>query len=277
MKKLTAVSVFLVSGLMTGTTQETAQKIMGKNYIGIADVQNSLGVKYTPEQRKVLATIPYSEATLRETATTHILVAGYPLTFSELMFSLLQHGVRVTDYQNVTFASRKEGQIAFKLVSENRIGLKLFQELFGSWRESTGEGGVHYAPLPDSNVRVALRWYLLQKEIFFPAIPKTGDEIGDDGKKELKLFTPTPGAKYEGIPSRELLYVMTLNRIARGEELFSQTTASTSTDCRIRNYGGKQDLTFKKGELVISDTVMYYMTGFKDRPRLGRAALRKYD
>ncbi len=66
-------------------TQSRAREIMGKNFLGTEEVAIFFGVTYHYQQLQQLSTIPFSEEFLWEHRNTHILVAGFPITLSEIV------------------------------------------------------------------------------------------------------------------------------------------------------------------------------------------------
>jgi len=71
--------------------QDLASEIMGKNFLGVEEVRQSLGVQLTEEELEKVRDIPFSTRTLRECKDSHILFLGVghdkegrPLTISRL-------------------------------------------------------------------------------------------------------------------------------------------------------------------------------------------------
>lgn len=73
----------LNSVVMT-TETDLAHDIMGKNFFGLNEVSVHYGVEFGNGLVAALATIPFSEATLRNCKDTHILVAGFPMTILDI-------------------------------------------------------------------------------------------------------------------------------------------------------------------------------------------------
>lgn len=76
---------FLKHSIDDGDTlsQETARRIMGRNFLGIAEVTEHLR-RAKPAELRALAEIPFSEERLRACARTHLLVADIGLASSNL-------------------------------------------------------------------------------------------------------------------------------------------------------------------------------------------------
>lgn len=58
---------------------ETAEKIMGRNYIGLDDIAEHSDIIIFQEDREFFSRIPYSQALLEQCQHTHILIPGFPL------------------------------------------------------------------------------------------------------------------------------------------------------------------------------------------------------
>lgn len=61
-----------------------AKAIMGTNFLGIDEVEQAFGVKYSSGDRAKLAQIPFDEATLKACVRTHVLVAGFPMSINDV-------------------------------------------------------------------------------------------------------------------------------------------------------------------------------------------------
>lgn len=65
-------------------SQKLARGIMGKNFLGREEVRRGYGIAFTDAQLDALGRIPYSEETLIASRDTHVLVAGAPLSLTEI-------------------------------------------------------------------------------------------------------------------------------------------------------------------------------------------------
>lgn len=61
-----------------------AKVIMGRNFLGIDEVEQAFGVTYSAGDRAKLAQIPFPEEVLRACADTHVLVAGFPMSINDV-------------------------------------------------------------------------------------------------------------------------------------------------------------------------------------------------
>ncbi|TAL50646.1 hypothetical protein EPN81_02180 [Patescibacteria group bacterium] len=86
--------ILKAQGLKRGLSEKTqalqervntslAPEIMGRNFLGISQVEEHLGI-LTHEQKEALATIPFSLETLRECADTHVLIADIGTSILDL-------------------------------------------------------------------------------------------------------------------------------------------------------------------------------------------------
>jgi len=63
---------------------QTANRIMGRNFIDPIAAEKFLEITYTERQYQDLTKIPFSKTTLEECKDTHILFPGYPLSLADL-------------------------------------------------------------------------------------------------------------------------------------------------------------------------------------------------
>ena len=61
-----------------------AKAIMGTNFLGIEEVEQAFGVKYSSGDRAKIARVTFDEAMLKACAKTHILVAGFPMSVNDV-------------------------------------------------------------------------------------------------------------------------------------------------------------------------------------------------
>jgi hypothetical protein len=61
-----------------------AKVIMGRNFLGIEEVEQAFGVKYSSGDRAKLAQVPFDEVTLKTCAKTYVLVAGFPMSINDI-------------------------------------------------------------------------------------------------------------------------------------------------------------------------------------------------
>ena len=119
-----ATSAMVASSLVTEVRR--AYEIMGENVLGIKRVIKHFHVTYTNHELRGLALVPFSEETLERCKNTHLLIAGYPMSISQI----------------------------FKRIPEN------FRNMFF---EKTP---VYTHETFITHKKVDLRWYLIRKEIF---------------------------------------------------------------------------------------------------------------
>lgn len=79
--------------------QNAAKEIMGNNYFGVEDVIKYLKVRPTRKQLAELADIPYSMKTLQELKESHMLVAVFPMSLTEMFNNKLFRSIFVKDYK----------------------------------------------------------------------------------------------------------------------------------------------------------------------------------
>lgn len=116
------VRFWKMGGYDASTDQKIARAIMGLAFVGPEDVTELLEVRYSAKQLMQLEPIPFTEATLREVAQTHILVAGYPLSIDDIQ-KKVPHLFYTSEggwYANEAFA-RKKVRLAWHLVRRDIV------------------------------------------------------------------------------------------------------------------------------------------------------------
>jgi len=79
-----------VFGVKESPDQKIARSILGKDFIGIEEVEKNLGVAFTQIDLAELEKIPFTEETLEACKGTHIPVPGYPLTALDIEEKILR-------------------------------------------------------------------------------------------------------------------------------------------------------------------------------------------
>lgn len=65
-------------------SEQRAQSIMGKNFLGVDEVATHFHARFTIDELATLSYVPFSEEVLRRCASTHLLVAGYPMSIMDI-------------------------------------------------------------------------------------------------------------------------------------------------------------------------------------------------
>jgi len=137
-------------------TPTTPRKIMGRNFLSIAEVEQHFGVTYSEEQLKSLAEIPFSEATLKECKDTHILVAGFPMTILDIRTKIyskkmeicfVPRGVRYRlsengGYSAQAFAATEKVGLRWYLIRKDIVNHSFSAETFNDAKRLLGPGDV---------------------------------------------------------------------------------------------------------------------------------------
>ena len=110
----------------TTSDQKRAREIMGKNFLGIEEVTKHYGMAFSAEQLASLATIPFSEATLKACKDTHILVAGFPMTILEIRAKAPKnpktfYSYKDAWYNNEAFAANERVELRWYLIRKNIV------------------------------------------------------------------------------------------------------------------------------------------------------------
>jgi len=117
------------------TSQNRAREILGRNFLGIEVATKHFDAAFTSETPVALASVPFSESTLEECKTTHLLVAGFPMTVLDVR------------------ANTTRGSKAFDSYAYGEIW-------FNTERFATTE-------------KVNLGWYLLRKEVVSGSVERS--------------------------------------------------------------------------------------------------------
>jgi hypothetical protein len=126
-----------VAPVKESPSQQTARAIMGRNFLGIEDVQKRFDVTYTPEQLASLEQVPFTAEVLEECKDTHILFPGYPITILDIRQRTKKKA------KKVFYADRDAWYNDQKFAKDEEVGL---------------------------------RWYLIRKDIVENSTSKTWDE-----------------------------------------------------------------------------------------------------
>lgn len=103
--------------------ENLARVIMGENFLGIEEVTRHFGVSFTQKQAKELVDIPFTEAELQECRSTHLLVAGYPLSFPDVRKTASSLFYRSEDawYDEHAFATDEKVDLRWYLVRKDVV------------------------------------------------------------------------------------------------------------------------------------------------------------
>ena len=120
------VNLAFNNGYEDTSSQRRAREIMGNNFIGIGEVQGYFGLIFSPHQTRILAEIPYSEQTLRETKDSCLLFPGYPFSIVDLQNLLGGESSLREDIYSKLFASDKVFA-RWYLISKSPWGTSLYE------------------------------------------------------------------------------------------------------------------------------------------------------
>jgi len=116
------VVVFIQRGGYEPTiSQRQAKEIMGKNFLGIEEVTQHLGVQFTEKELVQLREIPFTEGVLQECKDTHILVAGYPLSIIDVREKASDLFYHQDWYDNEEFAKKEKVDLRWYLVKKDIV------------------------------------------------------------------------------------------------------------------------------------------------------------
>lgn len=104
--------------------QKAARLIMGKNFLGIEEVEQRFGVRFSEKELAQLAEIPWSEQELLERKDTHILFPGYPLTILDIRDKAPKGAFYPYEnawYNNQNFARNKKVNLCWYLIRKQAV------------------------------------------------------------------------------------------------------------------------------------------------------------
>jgi hypothetical protein len=121
------------------TCQKRAREIMGKNFFGIEEAIKHFGINPTHQQLATLSEIPFSEALLKQSKDTYILVAVFPLSILEIRDKVERKFFYNHEdaWHNKQLFAKEHGEVGWQLVRKTPVDnstLKNWQEqqaLFG--------------------------------------------------------------------------------------------------------------------------------------------------
>lgn len=108
-------------------SQARARQIMGKNFLGIEDVQRHFGVQFSPEELAGLAEVSFPEHALVDCEATHILFPGYPLTILDVHQRTQKKGQKLfysnrdAWYNNQPFAREEKVGLGWHLIRRDIV------------------------------------------------------------------------------------------------------------------------------------------------------------
>ncbi len=112
----------ICGGFKSGTSQEYAQKIMGKNFFGIREATKHFGIKPRRRQLAILSEIPFSEEVLERCKDTHVLVVLFPISILEIQEKVEGNGLfyRRDWFYKQAFA-KEMGGVGWQLVRKTEV------------------------------------------------------------------------------------------------------------------------------------------------------------
>ncbi len=109
-------------GFEPTTSQKRARAIMGKNFFGIEEAIRHLGVNPTRQQLAALAEIPFTEAMLEECQNTHVLVAIFPMSITEVRSKVSNQRLFYNqDWYNKEAFAKDRGEATWHLVRKTPV------------------------------------------------------------------------------------------------------------------------------------------------------------
>ncbi len=109
-------------GFEATTSQRRAREIMNRNFFGVEEAIQHLGVNPTKQQVAALSEIPHSEAVLNECKETHTLAAVFPLSILDIRGKVKDRSLFYQQdwYDKEAFAQEK-GEVGWQLVRKTPV------------------------------------------------------------------------------------------------------------------------------------------------------------
>ena len=109
-------------GFEATTSQKRTREIMGRNYFGIEEAIQHFGVNPSRQQLAAIAEVPFTEATLEECQNTHILVAVFPMSITEVRSKVSNQRLFYNqDWYNKEAFAKDRGEVAWHLVRKTPV------------------------------------------------------------------------------------------------------------------------------------------------------------
>lgn len=165
------------------TDERVAQKIMGKNFIGLDAVITKFSVTMTEQELLNYPEIPWSEDELNEVRDTYLLVAGHPLSITEIRAKAPRNPKtfdRYEDgwYNNQRFATEERVNPCWQLIRKSLVANSTSK----TWKEQQKLILPHEeVPRACDLVYAVVLYYLVTGERLFPSIYARCMDIDSDG------------------------------------------------------------------------------------------------
>ncbi len=112
-----------------------ARGIMGRNFLGPSEVQEQFRVRFTNRDLVKLADVPFAPDELESSKDTHILVAGYPLSISDVRKRARGLFCKQGSWYNrMAFARKSKPEVCWYLIRKTAA----HDSFFKTWAEQQG-------------------------------------------------------------------------------------------------------------------------------------------
>jgi hypothetical protein len=108
-------------GFEATTSQKRAREIMGRNMFGIEEAIKHFGVNPSRQQLAALAEVPFTEAMLEACKKTHVLVALFPLSITEIRGKMTSKLFYDQSWYNRESFAKDRGDVSWQLVRKTPV------------------------------------------------------------------------------------------------------------------------------------------------------------
>jgi hypothetical protein len=172
------------------TSQKRAREIMGKNFFGVEEAIKHFGVNPSKQRLAALSEVPFTEGTLEECKSTHILVAVFSLSILEIKGKMTSKLFYDLSWYNKEFFAKDKGEVAWQLVRKTPVDnstSKIWQEqqaLLGKTEET---------PKAQMMIYTIIGHFLATGERLFERIYVRCSDVDSDGYQVYVGFFDSSG------------------------------------------------------------------------------------
>lgn len=112
-----------VSAPAVTVSRQRAREIVGKNIFGVEEAITHYGANPTEADLAALATVPYTEAELKECRLTHVLTAVFPTSVNDIRAHVAAKRLFYPQswYNKLAFATNTGGDVCWRLIRKTKV------------------------------------------------------------------------------------------------------------------------------------------------------------
>lgn len=174
-------------GVDEATSHQRARAIMGKNFLGLKQVERLYDVKYSKEECEKLASIPFNDGVLKACAdNTHVLMPGFPMSINDIRKHRKVRGSSAKLFADLICKAMYDYEVFAKTPVEVRWFLFRKKPIDGSGSLNYKEQ-LQLIPPGEKNPRVAdavyaiVSTFLITKECLFDGVDIRCSDVDSHG------------------------------------------------------------------------------------------------